>query len=124
MFIPPVFTLFFLPYAFNLQYPAGTCESPTIGASVGHTRCPSIGSFKHHVWQAIRASSAAPYYLDDFLDGINRCQDGAIVANNPTIFAIREAQLLWPDTKIDYLVSIGCGSVPTKEMEKLLREEN
>ena len=36
------------------------------------------------------------------------------MANNPTIFAIREAQLLWPDTKIDCLVSIGCGSVPTK----------
>ena len=46
--------------------------------------------------------------------GVNRWQDGAIVANNPTIFAIREAQLLWPDTKIDCLVSIGCGSVPTK----------
>lgn len=43
-----------------------------------------------------------------------RWQDGAIVANNPTIFAIREAQLLWPDTRIDTLVSIGCGSVPTK----------
>lgn len=36
------------------------------------------------------------------------------MANNPTIFAIREAQLLWPDTKIDTLVSIGSGSVPTK----------
>lgn len=36
------------------------------------------------------------------------------MANNPTIFAIREAQLLWPDTKMDCLVSIGCGSVPTK----------
>lgn len=45
---------------------------------------------------------------------INRWQDGAIVANNPTIFAIREAQLLWPDTKIDCLVSVGCGSVTTK----------
>jgi hypothetical protein len=45
---------------------------------------------------------------------VNRWQDGAIVANNPTIFAIREAQLLWPDTRIDCLVSIGCGSVPTK----------
>lgn len=45
---------------------------------------------------------------------VNRWQDGAIVANNPTIFAIREAQLLWPDTRIDSLVSIGCGSVPTK----------
>lgn len=45
---------------------------------------------------------------------MNRWQDGAIVANNPTIFAMREAQLLWPDTKIDTLVSIGCGSVPIK----------
>jgi hypothetical protein len=50
---------------------------------------------------------------DNSID-VNRWQDGAIVANNPTIFAIREAQLLWPDTRIDSLVSIGCGSVPTK----------
>ncbi|KAF5472820.1 hypothetical protein F2P56_009499, partial [Juglans regia] len=65
-------------------------------------------------WQAIRASSAAPYYLDDFSDDVLRWQDGAIVANNPTIFSIREARLLWPDTRIGCLVSIGCGSVPTK----------
>lgn len=45
---------------------------------------------------------------------MNRWQDGAIVANNPTIFAIREAQLLWPDTKIDCLVSIGCGTISIK----------
>ncbi|KAF2304984.1 hypothetical protein GH714_000861 [Hevea brasiliensis] len=111
------------------KYPAGTPEvpfaisetsgvtvlgSPTTGAQVGYKRSAFIGSCKHHVWQAIRASSAAPYYLDDFSDDINRWQDGAIVANNTTIFAIREAQLLWPDTKIDCLVSIGCGSVPTK----------
>lgn len=44
----------------------------------------------------------------------NRWQDGAIVANNPTIIAMREAQLIWPDTQIDCLVSIGCGNVPTK----------
>ena len=53
-------------------------------------------------------------YSHHFFSDLNRWQDGAIVANNPTIFAIREAQLLWPDTRIDCLVSIGCGSVPTK----------
>ncbi|KAL0328786.1 UNVERIFIED_CONTAM: Phospholipase A I [Sesamum calycinum] len=118
------------PFIFrNYQYPAGTPEisfaasenmttsgqgAATSGAEVGYKRNASIGSCKHHIWQAIRASSAAPYYLDDFSDGVYRWQDGAIVANNPTIFAVREAQLLWPDAKIDCLVSIGCGSVPTK----------
>lgn len=118
------------PFIFrNYQYPVGTPEvpftisensgitalgSPTTGAQVGYKRSAFIGSCKHHIWQAIRASSAAPYYLDDFSVDTYRWQDGAIVANNPTIFAIREAQLLWPDTRIDTLVSIGCGSVPTK----------
>ncbi|KAG6641648.1 phospholipase A I-like isoform X1 [Carya illinoinensis] len=118
------------PFIFrNYQYPAGTLEvpiaisessgtsmqvMPAMDAQVGYKRSAFIGSCKHEVWQAIRASSAAPYYLDDFSDDVLRWQDGAIVANNPTIFAIREAQLLWPDTRIDCLVSIGCGSVPTK----------
>ncbi|KAK8575403.1 hypothetical protein V6N12_063077 [Hibiscus sabdariffa] len=118
------------PFIFrNYQYPVGTPEvplaisessgitilgSPTTGAQVGYKRSAFMGSCKHHIWQAIRASSAAPYYLDDYSDDVYRWQDGAIVANNPTIFSIREAQLLWPDTKIDCIVSIGCGSVPTK----------
>ncbi|RAL44858.1 hypothetical protein DM860_003617 [Cuscuta australis] len=118
------------PFIFrNYQYPPGTPEASlvntenigtggvgaaTTGAQVGFKRNAFIGSCKHHIWQAIRASSAAPYYLDDFSDGVYRWQDGAIVANNPTILAIREAQLLWPDARIDCLVSIGCGSVPTK----------
>ncbi|GKV16049.1 hypothetical protein SLEP1_g26757 [Rubroshorea leprosula] len=118
------------PFIFrNYQYPVGTPEvsfaisensgitvlgSPTTGAQVGYKRSAFIGSCKHQIWQAIRASSAAPYYLDDFSDDVFRWQDGAIVANNPTIVAIREAQLLWPDAKIDCLVSLGCGSVPTK----------
>ncbi|KAL5563550.1 hypothetical protein UlMin_033297 [Ulmus minor] len=70
------------PFVFrNYQYPAGTPEmplgisessaitilgSPTTGAQVGYKRIAFIGSCKHQVWQAIRASSAAPYYLDDY----------------------------------------------------------
>ncbi|CAA6658248.1 unnamed protein product [Spirodela intermedia] len=114
------------PFLFrNYQYPVGTPEVPhglyeigTAGSAVtggaGSRRSAFFGSCKHRIWEAIRASSAAPYYLDDFSDDVSRWQDGAIVANNPTIFAIREAQLLWPDTPINCIVSIGCGSVPAK----------
>lgn len=68
-----------------MQYPPGTPEiSPaatenltTAGqgtisdpAQVEHKRNAFMGSCKHRIWQAIRASSAAPYYLDDYSDGI------------------------------------------------------
>jgi hypothetical protein len=49
-----------------------------------------------------------------FITDSNRWQDGAVLANNPTIIAIREAQLLWPDVQIGCLISIGCGNLPTK----------
>ncbi|KAH7298485.1 hypothetical protein KP509_25G046000 [Ceratopteris richardii] len=127
------------PFVFrNYQYPVGTPEtapwtvdgpaaavfgSPAtatpLSTQTGSTRRSAfIGSCKHRIWEAIRASSAAPYYLDDFASDANRWQDGAIVANNPTIIAIREAQLLWPDTRIHCLVSIGCGNLPTKPRGK------
>lgn len=32
-----------------------------------------LASSSHAVWQAVRASSAAPYYLDDFKCGSDRC---------------------------------------------------
>jgi hypothetical protein len=66
------------------QYPPGTLEvSPGLmeslsigaigtavsGAPVGMKRGVFMGSCKHQVWQAMRASSAAPYYLDDFSVG-------------------------------------------------------
>ncbi|KAH9329901.1 hypothetical protein KI387_002009 [Taxus chinensis] len=122
---------------FTAQYPAGTpettpwmTEGPAASVSgtpataaplatqIGQRRSAFIGSCKHHVWEAIRASSAAPYYLDDFAEDVNRWQDGAIVANNPTLIAIREAQLLWPDTRIGCLISLGCGNLPTKPRGK------
>ncbi|GBG71579.1 hypothetical protein CBR_g8995 [Chara braunii] len=80
-----------------------------------------MGSCKHHTWQAIRASSAAPYYLDDFSCDNSRWQDGAVTANNPAIIALREARLLWPDSPIDCLVSFGCGAVPIKPRGKSWR---
>nr|GEW60807.1 phospholipase A I isoform X1 [Tanacetum cinerariifolium] len=72
------------PFIFrNYQYPAGTPEIPlmmsenfttngpgtaTTGAQVGYKRSAYMGSCRHDLWQAIRASSAALYYLDDYSD--------------------------------------------------------
>lgn len=78
-----------------MQYPVGTPEvpftisensgitalgSPTTGAQVGYKRSAFIGSCKHHIWQAIRASSAAPYYLDDFSVGIPFCLSKELIS--------------------------------------------
>ena len=43
------------------------------------------GSSRHHVWQAVRASSAAPSYLDDYTLGPHRFSDGAVTVNNPAV---------------------------------------
>ncbi|BDA47659.1 probable calcium-independent phospholipase A2-gamma at C-terminar half [Coccomyxa sp. Obi] len=77
-----------------------------------------LASSSHHVWQAVRASSAAPYYLDDFKCGSDRFQDGAATANNPAALALAEARLLWPDAPIEAIVSLGSGVVPVQRREK------
>ncbi|CAN8001141.1 unnamed protein product [Ixodes hexagonus] len=67
------------------------------------------GSCKYQIWQAIRASGAAPGYFEEYeLDGIVH-QDGGLMVNNPTAVAIHEAKLLWPREHIQCVVSLGGG---------------
>mmetsp|Transcript_33096 Transcript_33096/g.82905 ORF Transcript_33096/g.82905 Transcript_33096/m.82905 type:complete len:1057 (+) Transcript_33096:2-3172(+) len=100
------------PYLFrNYEYPPeGSQQRAAMGIE--------FGSSKHEVWKAIRASSAAPYYLDDFASGDERWQDGAVTANNPALLCIREARALWPDTPIECVVSLGAGTVPAVKRPK------
>lgn len=52
------------------ESPAVTAIGTAIpSAQIASRRGAFIGSCKHRIWEAIRASSAAPYYLDDFSDG-------------------------------------------------------
>lgn len=67
------------------------------------------GSCNYKVWEAVRASSSAPGYFEEFVLDNHVHQDGGILINNPAAVAIHEAQLLWPDEAIQCLVSIGCG---------------
>ena len=89
-----------------------TYELPDEAAPAAAAMRACAGSSRHAVWQAVRASSAAPYYLDDFSDGALRFQDGATTANNPGVVALQQARLLFPDAPIDALVSLGCGAPP------------
>lgn len=75
------------------------------------------GNCKYKLWEAIRASSAAPGYYTEFqLDDLTH-QDGGLLCNNPTALAIHECRLLWPNTPLQCVVSIGNGRYePNLEM--------
>jgi predicted acylesterase/phospholipase RssA len=90
--------------AFNLGAP------PTIfrtysGEEVRPNKCT--------LWQAARATSAAPsFFMPMFIDtprpGI-RYVDGGLGYNNPAHVALDEARRIWPTSKQFCLVSIGTG---------------
>lgn len=61
------------------------------------------------IWQAGRATSAAPTFFKPIeLDG-QSFSDGATIANNPTYIAIMEASKIWRPVDIDCILSLGTG---------------
>ncbi|CAF1608711.1 unnamed protein product [Rotaria magnacalcarata] len=73
------------------------------------------GTSKYKVWEAVRASTCAPGYFEEYLLDGNVFQDGGLIANNPTSIALHECKLLWPGEDIQCVVSLGNGR-PTPDV--------
>nr|CAB3264983.1 calcium-independent phospholipase A2-gamma-like [Phallusia mammillata] len=67
------------------------------------------GTCRGKLWEALRASSAAPGYFEEFKKHHNIHQDGGLLTNNPTGVALNECSLLWPNSPIQCVVSVGTG---------------
>jgi Patatin-like phospholipase len=76
------------------------------------------------VWEAARATSAAPGFFDPVAVGPYQIKyiDGGMGANNPVHYTVQVAKDIWPEVNIACLVSIGSGtarirSVPTQLLD-------
>ncbi|XP_039270943.2 calcium-independent phospholipase A2-gamma-like isoform X1 [Styela clava] len=67
------------------------------------------GTCRARLWEAVRATSAAPGYFEEFKYNFNIHQDGGILANNPSGVGLFECRSLWPDAPIQCMVSLGTG---------------
>ncbi|CAL8319249.1 unnamed protein product [Merluccius merluccius] len=67
------------------------------------------GSSVYQMWQAVRASSAAPGYFQEFPLRSDIHQDGGIILNNPCALAVHESRLLWPKQPFQCVLSLGTG---------------
>ncbi|KAM6091975.1 LOW QUALITY PROTEIN: calcium-independent phospholipase A2-gamma [Theristicus caerulescens] len=68
-----------------------------------------IGGCQYKLWQAIRASSAAPGYFQEYILGNDLHQDGGLLLNNPSALAVHECKCLWPNVPLQCLISLGTG---------------
>jgi hypothetical protein len=80
-------------------------------------KSPDRGSTKFSnatIVQALRASSAAPFYLSSVSINDSLLVDGGVLANNPTYHGVLEAKSLWGNDKSYNFVSLGTGIVSKK----------
>jgi hypothetical protein len=74
-------------------------------------------AFPGKIWEAARATSAAPtFFLPIKVAGLTY-GDGGTGWNNPTVEAINEAHQIWPNRPIGCIVSIGTGLEDPRQLK-------
>ena len=66
-------------------------------------------AFSGAIWEAARATSAAPTFFKSIVINQEIFGDGGVGWNNPAEEAIAEAHQIWPNRSIGCLVSLGTG---------------
>lgn len=61
------------------------------------------------IWEAARATSAAPLYFPHIKINEIEYFDGGMLSNNPILEGVREASMVYPGHTLHAIVSIGCG---------------
>jgi hypothetical protein len=73
-------------------------------------------AFQVKIWEAARATSAAPTFFEPVLISGRPYGDAGTGWNNPTVEAIAEVRKIWPDRPIGCLLSIGTGLEKVKKL--------
>jgi hypothetical protein len=72
-------------------------------------QCKDHDASECTIWEAGRATSAAPTFFKPIEIGRGVFVDGGLAHNNPGELALAEAQKMWKTTKLFCLVSVGTG---------------
>ncbi|KAM3065539.1 hypothetical protein ACMFMF_011024 [Clarireedia jacksonii] len=74
------------------------------------------------IWEAGRATSAAPTYFKPITINNDRYSDGGTIANNPSHHAIMEAAKIWKLDNIGCIVSLGTGPAGEHTLDNATEE--
>jgi hypothetical protein len=71
------------------------------------------------IWEAVRATSAAPTWFDAITINGEEYVDGGFGCNNPSRIVYNEARKIWPDREIGCIISIGTGMPKVQAIQKM-----
>ena len=81
-------------------------------------RAPKYPSPNCTIWEAVRATSAAPTFFKRIVIDGEPYVDGGMGCNNPVQQVLQEAELVFPDRHVACIISIGAGQAGTISIPK------